>query len=347
MKRIFVILLTFVLSITMSACGSLGKPDITVSNSDEITSLTDSFKGTMTPQQALDELKGLDLSGKKVKYSGLEYEKVTDDENGTAVTYYLKDGVRTYAVYDGYGEDCVDFYTKTNSGYDATVKYIFPGTDNASADVTFEINDYIYNVSYESINSSVYYGAESIYITVTRKGETFDEYLTYSVCFTDKEYSADLVLARYIDENGAYRSLVSGEDDDIIVEKLNSEIEICDIPSEDLTNTEILMGPHKAYIGENNEIYIETTLLRLFSEDAGIDEFVKEYDFTKGKDVDDEVDLAYKDVALKFSDNCEIEGYENVYDFVTAEWNDYVYMSVSFNESGEISNVTAGTLSYY
>lgn len=347
MKRIIVSLITVVLLLSMTACGGPGRPEIVVSNADEVTHITDAFAGTMTPLEILDELYGIDLTGKKINYNGMESETVTDEESSTSITYYSKDGERMYAVYEGYGEECVDFYTETKSGYKTTVKYIYPGTEEAYADVTFEKDSLKYAASYELLNSESYYGAESIYVTVTSKGEIFDEYISYFISYAEGEYSCVLEFARYIDSNGDYREFAYDAYDELLVGSYDEKLELCAVPVEELADTEILMGPHTVYLGENNEVYIKTTLVRVFREDTGVDEFVKQYNFTRGKDVNDEFDIAYNDVVLKFADDCKVEGYENVFDFVMDEYNDYVYRSVSFNEDGEISKVSAGALSYY
>ncbi len=347
MKRIIVSLITVALLLSMTACGGLGRPEIAVSNADEVTHITDAFEGVVAPQEILDELRGIDLTGKKINYNGMESETVTDEDSSTSITYYSKDGERVYAVYEGYGEECVDFYTETKSGYKATVKYIYPGTEDAYADVTFEKDDFTYAASYELLDSESYYGAESIYVTVTRNGETFDEYASYFISYAEGVYSCVLEFSRYIDSNGDYREFAYDAYDELLVGSYDEKNELCDVPVEELVDTEILMGPHTVYLGENDEVYIKTTLVRIFPEGTGIDKFVKDFGFTKGKDVNDELDIAYNDVVLKLSDDCTVDGYESVFGFVVDEYNDYVYKSVSFNEDGEISKVSSGTLSYY
>lgn len=331
----------------MTACGGLGRPEIVVSNSDKLTHITDAFEGLVAPQEILDELRGIDLTGKKINYSGMESETVTDEDSSTSITYYSKDGERIYAVYEGYGEECVDFYTETNSGYKAIVKYIYPGTEDAYADVSFEKDGVTYSVSYEILNSESYYDAESIYLTIARDGETFDEYVSYYIGFAEGKYTCDLEISRYVDAEGNYREYAYEAYDELLVGKYDGKMQLCDVPIEELGNSEILMGPHTVYLGENDEVYIKTTLVRIFPEGTGVDKFVKVYNFTKGKDVNDELDIAYNDVVLKFASDCKVDGYENVFDFVMDEYNDYVYRSVSFNEDGEINKVSTGTLSYY
>lgn len=347
MKKIIASLITIALLLSMTACSGLRKPEIVVSNLEEVNRVIDSFDGSMAPQEVLEELRVVDLTGKKINYSGMESETVTDEENSTSITYYSKDGERVYAVYEGYGEECVDFYTETVSGYKATVKYIYPGTDEASADITFEKDGFTYNSNYEILNSDSYYGAESIYVSVIRETETFNEYLSYFVSFSQGEYSCVLELARYIDSNGDYRDFAYEAHDEVLIGKYDDKNELCDVPVEKLENSEILMGKHEVYLGENDEVYIKTKLVRIFPEDTGVDEFVKEFRFTKGRDIDDEVDIAYKDVVLKFSKDCVADGFDSVIDLVTYEYNDYVYDKVKFNEAGEICEVSNGTLSYY
>ncbi len=347
LKKILVSLMAIVLLFSVTACTTPDVPEITVVNSDEVTHIVKTSTAILTPQEVLDELHDIDLSGTKINYSDMEAEKVTDEENSTAIVYYSKDGKRVYAVYEGYGEDCVDFYTETGSGYAATVKYVYPGLEETFTDVSFEKDDVTYNVTYEVLNDGVYYGAELIYVIAEFSGNTFDEYISYCISSLGKGYSCVLESARYIDVNGDYREYFYDEYDELLVGKYDGKTELCNVPAENLENTEILMGPHTVYLGENNEIYIETTLVRVFREDTGVDEFVKDYNFIKSRDINDEFDIAYNDVVLKFADDCKADGYENVFDFATDEYNDYVYNSVSFNEDGEISKVSSGTLSYY
>ncbi len=347
MKRIIVSLIIVALLLSMAACGVSGKSDIVVSNSDEVTHIIDSFEGSMSPQEILDELRGIDLTGKKINYSGMESETVTDEENSTSITYYSKEGERIYAVYEGYGEECIDFYTKTKSGYKVTVKYVYPGTEEAYADVTFENNGWTYVATYGDLNQETFYGASIINIIILCEDGMYTEYMLFNITFENSDISCLLESAKYIDSNGDYRQYINEGYDELLVEKYDDKNELCDVPIEELVDTEILMGPHTVYLGENNEFYIKTTLVRVFSEGTGVDRFVKEHDFTKGKDVNDELDIAYNDVVLKFADDCSVDGYENVFGFVMDEYNDYVYKSVLFNEEGEISKVSTGTLSYY
>ena len=347
LKKILVALMVVALLLSMTGCGGLERPEIVVSNANEVTHITDAFEGTMTPQEILDELCGIDLTGKNIDYFGMESEKVTDEENSTSITYYSKDGKRVYAVYEGYGEECVDFYTETKSGYKATVKYVYPGTEEAYGDVTFEKDGWTYVATYEDLTQETYYGASIINITILCEDGMYTEYMLFNIAFENNDNSCLLESAKYIDSNGDYRQYINEGYDEILVEKYNDKNELCDVPIEELVDAEILMGPHTVYLGENDEVYIETTLVRIFPEGTGVDKFVKAYNFTKGRDVNDELDIAYNDVVLKFADDCKVDGYESVFGFVMDEYNDYVYRSVSFNEDGEINKVSAGTLSYY
>ncbi len=352
MKRMIVSLITVALLLSMTACGGLGRPEIEILNFYEVEHFFSSFEDQLTPQEILDELRGVDLTGKKINYNGMESETITDEESSTSITYYSKDGERIYAVYEGYGEECVDFYTETKSGYKATVKYIYPGTEETFVDITFVKDEISYFINYETLNQKFNFGAENISIFTEKSREPYAEYLEYHISYPTEEIYCVIWSARYVDEQGRYVKFMRDEGDSILVENFDVEKHtlnggLSPVFLQSSENAEILVGPHTVYTDEAGDFYIESTLTFIGEDEKSIDTLVKEYDFTKGKDINDEFDIAYNDVVLKFADDCKVDGYENVFDFVMDEYNDYVYKSVSFNEDGEISKVSSGTLSYY
>ena len=119
----------------------------------------------MTPDEVMNDASTVDLNH-YMEVEGLKKVEEKDDESATGtICYYDKNGEIVYKKYIGYGEDAFDYYIKSNSSKNLTVKYILE--DGKTIGVNAECEDY--TISFNKLDGSAKYGANDIYITSQKK----------------------------------------------------------------------------------------------------------------------------------------------------------------------------------
>lgn len=287
--------------------------------------------------------------------NGLTEKVEKDDESATAVKRYYDGDILVFAIYEGYGENCFDYYTKSESDKDITVKYIYQDGSVFSVDVSCDD----YSISFSELDKKAEYGAKTIYATAGKSADNdFPKYVSYAYengkayvscgCYYDTD-GYHYYSAYPIDDKGnieaedvlRYQLVEKADVDKSIYTKLNdyrvNDVEIC-FGEHRLEYTENPDGSKNWFIVANvNAVFNDRAKALEFSDKYGIDVDVS--------DTDDDYFIAKFDgVTLPVSDK-----FEDFFEFASQEVNDYYYCSVIFDKDGAVKKLDSSTsaLSYY
>lgn len=348
MKRLFkTSLIALALSVALCGCSSND------GNSKDYDAYKN-FKDMMSFDDIMDDVKKVDLF-LEPDYSNLTEKVEKDDEAATAIKYYYDGDALVYAKYEGYGEDSFDYYTKSESGRDLTVKYVDENSERYSVDVSCD--DYC--VSFLYLEKKCEYDARHIIASAEIAAEND---LPKTVTYVYDNGETYISNGYYYAEDGyhSYYSIpIDGDNnmvsDDIVkYAKVDSVNVNKDIPSylddERIIDSEIVVGEHTIEYTENADgsknWYVVADVYAVFdSEDKAV-EFAKEYNLDYNvSNTDDTIFMSwFEKVTLPISDS-----YEDFLDFAMQEVNDYYYCSLVFDEDGNIKDLNPATakMSYY
>lgn len=354
MKQVLKLLtVLLVLSIMFVACSAN-----TGSNTEDVPQNTvavygtDMFDDMMNFDDMIKDVENVDFY-LKADFQGLTVENEKDDESAIAVNYYYDGDTLVYADYIGYGEDCFDYYTKSKSGRDITVKY----TDQNSQRYNIQVEANNYLISFSELNKEDKYRAEYITATVMRKAEND---LPKQVTYTYEGGKTYISNGNYYNMDGyhLYTSYPNGDvldkDDTVIYKKADSVNVNESLPSMladyRVKSAELAVGDHKLEYTENadgeKQWYIVADIYAVFTDKNKALDFSDKYGVEVNKsDVDEDLWVAlFEGSALPIS-----EKFDDFFEFAQQEVNDEYYCTVVLDKDGALKTLDRSTakLTYF
>ncbi|MGN1329118.1 MAG: hypothetical protein ACI4V4_05430 [Eubacterium sp.] len=350
MKNLFKIG-SIILSLVVFFCACSANKQVNVNINDESNG---KFDDMLSFSDIINDVSDVDFY-LEPNYSNLTEKIEEDEESSTAIKYYYDGDVLVYADYEGYGEDCFDYYTKSKSGKDLTVKFVDEDDDRYSVYATCD--DYSIYFSYLDKDEDL--GAK--YITATAQIPVENDlpksvsyiYDGVSVYLCDGYYYADdgyhQFMAVPVSSDNEYSSqdvLKYAKVDNVnVIEKLPSILE-----DERIIDSEIAIGEHTLEYIENadgtKDWYVVADVYAVFDSETNAADFANEYGLDYNvSNTDDTIFMSwFEQVALPVSD-----AYEDFFDFALEEVNDCYYSSVVFDEDGKLIDLNSATsvMSYY
>jgi len=369
MKQYLSIILSLILalSLILTAAGCTGNRDTTQTTVGTFKYIGDrelklKFDSITTISAILDDVSVIDLDMEMGSITGLDKETEEDVENSTSIDYYYRNKELIYAVYNGYGENVWKYYTTSKAGTPIIASFWDEGNGPS---VTIETNDdelgYAYNIHFENVSKDFSNGAEKIYVTASKGGESF----TYLVdgekyYISSAVYWKDDALHSYLAD--ADNGKLTYNYDEVVISSNIPEVDSADkemlevgISSDGFMSANLLLGTHEIYMNKEGDIYIsaETTLIFGSYKDAEQAIFnmqdigVKASDFTVDDSYGEDiyavdvgtcvfaVSKEYKDAVNEFS-NLAIE-----------EFDDWAFYELELDENGDILSMKHASISIY
>ncbi len=347
MKKLVSVLLVIASIFLFASCSGPEKAKVELNEE-----LSAKFADAMSLDEILKDVSKIDMHH-KMNTEGLTPEKTEDKENSTAEIYYKNsDGETVYIEHEGFGEKGFSYFTESASGKELKVDYYE------------EMNEVVastdeYKVWFGSVNDSAEYGAESITVSSRLKsdyllgeniqyGRNEDEwFVEAATCFTDDGYKQYVYWFEDNENGGEYKI-----DGNILYDRVTQE------PQDDikvLTDEKITVKPEFvagcnrfSYLDSpDGKWYLTADFVLTFEDMETRDYFAGKYGLTDENSQGNESDaitLRTGKLTVPIADDCE--GFEEM--IKMTEIDDCFYVSVSLNDSGEISEISRGGLySFY
>lgn len=356
MKKIINVLIPIlILSFVFCAC-SANYENVSISSNDDVAKkVLEQFKDYLSFDDVIKDIEDVDLYFQP-DYSNLKEKVEKDDESSTAKRYFYDGDKLLYCKYEGYGEDTFDYYTKSKSGKDITVKYV--DDDKVRNNVSIECDDY--KVSYSDLNKDDKFKANSVYVTVGKSTDNdFSQNITYA--YTDGNVHID--SAYYYSNDGYHKYTTSPNENN----EYDSFDDICfvNVDSAEVDNSlysmltdymvddcEMLVGNQKFEYFEddcNEKVwYVLGDFYAVFDNEKKADAFSKKYNVkVKKSDTDEDFWIAeFKQETFKISTDFK-DFYKTALDMQNTD--DYYYTSVVFDKDSNVKGFKNSTdkLMYY
>lgn len=350
MKKIIKILIpVLILSLSFCACSTNQQKTTILPNDDVTTKMLKHFNDQLSFDDVMGDIENVDLYFQP-DYSDLKEKVEKDDESSTAKRYFYDGNKLLYCKYEGYGEDSFDYYTKSKSGKDITVKYV----DNDKVRNSVSIEGENYNVSYSDLNKENEYKADTIYVTVGNL-DNLDNCITY--CYSNNNVHID--SAYYYSNDGYHKYTASLNDDNqyesfddvyfAMVDNVEVDNSLCSMFKDYmLDDCEMLVGNQKFvyFENDNNEKtwYVTGDFYAVFDNRNKANAFAKKYNVeVKQSDTDEDFWISeFKGTTFMISPE-----FKDFYKTATSD--DYYYTSVKFDKNGNITKFddSNAKLSYY
>ncbi|MGN1124452.1 MAG: hypothetical protein ACI4RR_08925 [Eubacterium sp.] len=337
----------------LCACNVNEQEDTTVTTNEGINEVGENFSDLMSLDDIISDTKNIDLYYTP-DLDGLTKQTEKDDESATAVTYYYDGKTLVYAFYEGYGEECFDYYTTSKQGRSLTVKYVDEGSERYSVDVACRD----YSISFSELDKKAKYGAK--YITASAE-ETAKNDFSRSVTYTCENGEEYISQGFYYAEDGYHRySAYPSEnnkidsEDTLIYKKADSVNVNESLPSllKDyrVKNGELLLGTHTLEYtqssGGEKLWYVVADVYAVFDDRFKALEYSEKYgiDVQKSETDEDYWVAEFKSTALPVSDS-----FDDFFGFAQQEINDYYYCVLVFDDDGRLKDLdpSSARLTYY
>lgn len=311
------------------------------------------FSDMMSFDDIMSDIKNIDLYYEP-DFDGLTVQTEKDDESATAVKYYYDGDTLVYAVYEGYGEDCFDYYTASKQGRELTVKYVNEESERFSVDVSCKD----YSISFSELDKKDKYGAK--YITASAE-EPAENDFSRSVTYTYENSNEYISQGFYYEEDGYHRySAYPTEDnkieseDTVIYKKADSVNVNESLPSmlKDyrVKNGELALGTHTLEYTQNangeKSWYVVADVYAVFDDRFKALEYSEKYgiDVQKSETDEDYWVAKFEGTALPVSDS-----FDDFFGFAKQEINDYYYCALIFDDDGRLKDLdpSSAKLTYY
>lgn len=307
----------------------------------------------------LDEVSVIDLNMEMSNIDGLEVETETNEEDSTSIDYYFRNEELIYVVYNGYGENVWEYHTTSKSGSPIYASFWDEGV---GSQVRIDNDDdslgYDFTVIYENVSSDFSGGAEKIFVTVSKDGESF----TY--CVDGNHY---YISSAYYWKDGALHKYSADAENEKLTYKYDEEIVSGEVPEIDSSDKDmlnagisstgfeslnLLFGSHKSYMSKDGKLFINIETTLLFDSKNNAQQViynmqnvgVKASNFTVEENSNGEgYVVAVGTCFFSFTKDYQSSALE----YVTNEFDDYVYKTVTLDDNGEISMMDNSSLSYY
>lgn len=341
------VILAFILM--LCGCSSGGQsPEEIIPENELSDNANKVFSDMLSFDDIMSDTENIDLYYKP-DYDGLTEKVEKDDESATAVRYFYDGDNVVYAKYEGYGEECFDYFTNSQSGKKLTVKYI----DNNSERYTVDISSEDYSVSFSKLDKKDKYGAK--FITATVEVPTDNDF-SKSVIYTYDKEQVYISEGYYYADDGYHRYCNDGfsTEDAVIYDKADSvnvnesltsildDYRVCD--------SEIAVGQHHLEYTQNGDgtknWFIIADVYAVFDDKFKASEFSDKYGIEVNvSDTDENYWVAkFENTAIPVSDS-----FEDFFEFARQEFSDYYYCSLIFDKNGKLKDLNPSTakLTYY
>lgn len=349
MKKLLCVLMATAMIFTVfSACSKPNENDKPTTEAPTTAKASTGFntdtEGLMTPDEVMNDASTVDLNH-YMEVEGLKKVEEKDDESATGtIGYYDKNGNIVYKKYIGYGEDSFDYYIKSNSGKDLTVKYILE--DGKTIGVNAKCEDY--TISFNKLDGSAKYGANDIYITSQKKYDSdFPKIAEYQ--YDGEKFN--LVGNAFYGKDGYCRYSCTDGDNDKKVEDELILFEKIDTPqvNNDLAemandhrvlSVEFIEGQHTIKYTEDKNgkksWFIDGEIYFVFNSKKGAEQFASKYGLTaKNSEYNDR----YYTCTLTASIPID-KDYTDFYSFSSQDFNDCIFGRLHLSNNGTVLNIT-------
>ncbi len=317
------------------------------------------FSKENSAEKILNDLKNIDLYYKEPDYKSLGLtEKVQVDEESSTKTINYYDGDKlVYTDYEGFGEDCFDYYTETASKKPVKVTYI----DQDGGRYEVHVKGENYGAFYEKLNKKAPFSADKIYINILKiNKDNVNEYLNLDIegnkcTVSNAGYykDGDFISYSTYDENG---KLYDDEYDKFECNKTAPNLDIINavLANKDKQNIQTLFGmQHFSYsnVGNAKKWYITTNIKVLFDSEEKAKEFAQNKAF-EGQETEvckesNGLTVQLKNVNIPLADGIRFDS-RDVFQQIEYEIDDPVYRILKF-EGNELVGLEprGGELEYY
>lgn len=354
-KRFFsVLLIPAIIISVLTACNFDKKGQFPFEIDEKVAAC---FEDCMTVDEIIEDTKTVDLYLEPDFY-GLTRETVEDKENGTSDDIYKdKNGNTVYVFHEEYGEDCFDYFTKSASGKDLTVKFE-NGGDIGRWWAWIKCDDY--SITYSHIDKDEKYGAKEIYVS-TKKNNGCRVPEVFTVSYQNGQWGSP--EAFFCDEEG-YEHYCSWEETDnkgrvktvSDIYPVYTRIEKAPECNYDILfdegigfTPEFIFGYHKlSYLEDpDGQWYLTADFILSFYTEEERDAFRTKYGIEDSGSLgneDDYITLHTGDITIPISKDFED------FEWLVSAWevDDPYYKAVKFNENLEIISLfSTGAFSLY
>lgn len=346
MKKLLCLIMATVMVLTaFAACSKQTNVDdeATTEQGQPVSNINVDTDGLMTPEEVIEDSSTIDFEH-RMEVEGLKKVEEKDDESSTAaISYYDRNGDIVYKKYIGYGEDCFDYYIKSKSGKDLSVKYIDENGQTSSIEASCDD----YDISFRELDASEKYGAKSIGITVEKTAENdFPKIAEYE--YDGKKFN--LTGNTFYSSDGYHRYSCSyddgsaTEDDFVLFEKVeNPQV------NNDLTemvndhrvmSVEFIEGQHEIQYTEDKSgaktWFLNADLYFVFNSQKGAEQFAGKYGLTaKESQYNERYYTCTVNAAVPVSAE-----YAEFFDFAQQDFNDYIFGRLHFADDGSVVDIT-------
>ena len=351
MKRV-VSVLSLALAILVAASGCAANGGLNEVFSGDGKNIVEYFGEECSCQTILDDLKNLDMNHEP-SYAGLSHTSALNQDTNTVVHQYFDGEKLVYQVYENYGEEGFTYYTQSVSGKELEVSYY---TEEGKINSVAAKSD-DYTVLFENPDSKMPCGAEKVYITATKKGDTeLPETISYeidgkTVSLSSTDYYGDGEYRFYTSD--VEKNKISSEGKGIKFEKSDSE------PDSELTQllssaaktsrVQTILGEHVfSYKNTDKGMkwFMKCGAYVIFDSEDEARKFVADNNLKVGTNVfvgsaysvSDRFYVEFRDVYLAVADSFEYIG-KGINEFVFEEFDDKSFADISFNADGEITGL--------
>ncbi|MDD6620556.1 MAG: hypothetical protein PUE75_05645 [Eubacteriales bacterium] len=345
--KINLVILTLILMLCGCSAGNQSSEELIHEN--ELSDNADKIFSDMTSfDDIISDTKNIDLYYTP-DYDGLTEKIEKDDESATAVRYFYDGDNVVYAKYEGYGEECFDYFTSSESGKKLTVKYIDNNSERYSVDISCDD----YSVSFSELDKKDKYDAKFITVTVEAPAENdFPKSVIYTyykgqVYISEGYYYADDGYHRYCNDGFSTEDAVLYDKVDSVnvnegLKSILSDYRVCD--------SEIAVGQHHLEYTQNDDgtknWFIVADVYAVFDDKFKASEFSEKYGIDVSvSDTDENYWVArFEKTAIPISDS-----FEDFFEFAKQEFSDYYYCSLIFDKNGRLKELNPSTakLTYY
>ena len=342
MKKIITVLVCLCLTASAAAC-SLNTEKAEILGSEEVIK---AFFDCPHPDDVLKDCGKINFD-LRPDFKGLTKKTDKDEENSTVTeNWYNSRGKLIYSVYEDFGEDTFDYYTKSLSGKVLTLRYCLNEGETYWVTATTDG----YKAHFDEISDN---GAEDIYIEVFRPGNDFE---TVSYWKKDGRWKTDSAV--YFCEEGLaqyYGCSDDGSEDygtEIIAQKAES-VELSGI-SDDLYYVAPLQCSARSCrisYTENEsgrEWYLTAPFIYQFENEEAAKRFSAEfgqpeYEYSALDGETPEITTGEYTIRVSpdFADSESFAG------FVTMEINDDYSIILKLDDNKEITDFDTGYIQFY
>lgn len=347
MKKVLCLIIT--LTMVLTAFAACSKPtnvddEATTRQGQPVSNAKVDTEGLMTAEEVIDDASTVDFN-LRMEVEGLKKVEEKDDESATStISYYDRNGKIIYKKYVGYGEDSFDFYTKSKSGKDLTVKYIDEDGKTDSINVT--CTDY--SISFGDIDSAEKYGADDVDIVVQKTAENdFPKTAEYE--YEDGKFK--LTGNMFYADDGYHRYSCSYDDgnptesDIVLYEKADSvktNDDLYEMANDHrVKSAEFVEGQHKIeYTKDTNgkkTWFLCADIYFVFNNQTGAEQFADKYGLTA--QLSQYGDRFYTCTLAQTA--VPVDGtFSEFFDFAQQDFNDYSFGKLHLTDSGAIADIT-------